>query len=112
MEHHRAGLARLLPDNPRLVPAERGADLAERVASDWRPAGLSSRERAMVVYALKLNDVPAQMIEADVVALRDVGLDDAQILHLNLVVGYFAFANRLTLGLGVSLEPDEGTRGG
>ena len=32
---------------------------------------------------------------------------DAEVLHLNLVVSYFAFANRLTLGLGLELEPEE-----
>jgi len=61
----------------------------------------------MVDYALLLNDAPGDVRESHLAPLRAAGLDDAAILHLNLVVGYFAFANRLTLGLGVGLEPPE-----
>ena len=44
------------------------------------------------------------MTEADIDALRTVGLDDRAILDLNMIVGYFAFVNRLADGLGVPLE--------
>ena len=67
-------------------------------------APLTERERALVAYSRKLNGAPATLVEADLVPLRAAGLGDAEILHANLVVGYFAFANRLTLGLGVELE--------
>ena len=97
MEHHAAGL-------DRLAKKTRGADFAEAVKSDYATAPLTDRERALVAYALKLNDTPADMEESDLLPLRAAGLSDAEILHGNLVVGYFAFANRLTLGLGVELE--------
>lgn len=97
MAHHAAGLARL-------ASRERGDAFAAAVAHDHATAALTARERALVRYALKLNDTPAAMEEADVLELRAAGLADAEILHANLVVGYFAFANRLTLGLGVELE--------
>ena len=99
MEHHRAGLARLAAGRP--------AGFAEAVAADWRTAPLRPRERAMVVYAIALNDGPGAMRREYLAPLRAAGLRDHEILHLNLVVGYFAFANRLTLGLGVELEPPE-----
>ena len=38
--------------------------------------------------------------------MRDAGLSDQAILEANLVVAYFAYANRIADGLGVSLEPD------
>ena len=82
----------------------RGADFARQVRDDPESAPLSDRERALLGYALKLNDEPAAMCEADLAPLRAAGLSDAEVLHANLVVGYFAFANRLTLGLGVELE--------
>ncbi len=82
----------------------RGADFAAAVKHDHAKAPLNERERALVAYALKLNDTPATMEEADLAPLRESGLQDAEILHANLVVGYFSFANRLTLGLGVELE--------
>lgn len=58
----------------------------------------------MLEYADKLTRAPWTMREADVIALRDVGLSDGEILDLNQVTGYFAYANRLADGLGVELE--------
>ncbi len=45
------------------------------------------------------------MVEADVRRLREAGFEDADILDINQVTGYFAFVNRLADGLGVELEP-------
>ena len=55
-------------------------------------------------YAIKLTEAPAKMLEVDVQALRDAGLDDRSILDANMICGYFAFVNRLADGLGVPLE--------
>ena len=44
------------------------------------------------------------MIEADVHELRGAGFEDADILDINQITGYFAFVNRLADGLGVELE--------
>lgn len=44
------------------------------------------------------------MSMGDVEALRRVGLDDRQILDVNLVASYFCFVNRIVHGLGVELE--------
>ncbi len=58
----------------------------------------------MLEYALKLTLEPWNMIQADVQKLRDVGFEDADILDINQITGYFAFVNRLADGLGVELE--------
>jgi len=58
----------------------------------------------MVDYALKLTREPAQMREDDVETLRDVGLDDREILDLAMIVAYYGYVNRLADGLGVALE--------
>ncbi len=42
------------------------------------------------------------MNQQDVEALRSAGYDDGQILEINQVSAYFAYANRTVLGLGVS----------
>lgn len=39
-------------------------------------------------------------------ALRSQGLDDGEILEINQVAAYFAYANRTVLGLGVTTEGD------
>ncbi len=40
----------------------------------------------------------------DVDALRSAGLTDVDILNANLTTAYFAYANRVADGLGVTLE--------
>jgi uncharacterized peroxidase-related enzyme len=82
-------------------------DRVEAFTSD--PAGfdLPERDHAMVAYALKLTTTPGEMVEDDVRHLRAVGLDDQQILSVNMAVGYFNFVNRIAVGLGVEFTPDE-----
>jgi alkylhydroperoxidase family enzyme len=64
----------------------------------------------MLEYAVKLTLEPWNMVEGDVIALREAGFGDAAILDINQVTGYYAFVNRLADGLGVELE--EGTSAG
>lgn len=99
MAHHRAGLARLTRRRP-----GRDAAWIAQLLQDWRSAELTDRERALLVYADKLTRRPGAMVEDDIAPLRAVGLSDEAILQANLVVAYFAFANRIADGLGVQLE--------
>lgn len=94
-----------------LSKASRGEEFARAVREDVATAPLTGRERALLDYAVRLNDAPAELREEHLAPLRAEGVTDAEILHANLVVGYFAFANRLTLGLGVDLEPEEHDKG-
>ena len=59
----------------------------------------------MLDYCYKLTLEPWNMVEEDVIALRNEGFSDAAILDINQVTGYYAFVNRLADGLGVELEP-------
>ncbi len=58
----------------------------------------------MLTYAVKLTLEPGNMIEADVVTLRDAGFSDRDILDINQIAGYYAYVNRLASGLGVESE--------
>lgn len=58
----------------------------------------------MLTYAEKLTLEPGRMVKADVIALRDAGFTDADILDINQITGYYAYVNRLADGLGVELE--------
>ena len=78
--------------------------LVEALQTDWRTADLSAADRQMLTYTEKLTLTPWDMVEADVIALCDVGFSDAAILDINQVTGYYAFVNRLADGLGVELE--------
>ena len=55
-------------------------------------------------YAVKLSLEPWHVTELDIQRLREVGLSDRDIVDANQVVSYFAYANRVTDGLGVELE--------
>jgi uncharacterized peroxidase-related enzyme len=93
--HHGEGLRRLTKDD----------ELVERLKSDFRQAPLSEQDRAMLEYAVKLTVEPWNMTQADVERLRHAGFQDADILDINQITGYYAFVNRLADGLGVELEP-------
>lgn len=103
-EHHAAGLRRLLPEDRRPI-----ADTLAR--GDEADAPLSDRERAMVDYGAKLTRSPGQMTQGDIDAMRAAGLTDREILDVTQVAAYFAYANRIVLGLGARLGDDEGDTG-
>ncbi|MFK7837957.1 MAG: carboxymuconolactone decarboxylase family protein [Sulfitobacter sp.] len=101
VEHHFAGMKRLLRDDAR-ADAIRAA--IER--GDIAAAPLDAREHAALRYAQRLTQTPADMAETDVTALRMAGWDDGEILEINQVTAYFAYANRTVLGLGCSTDGD------
>ncbi len=78
----------------------------DRIRQNVWTAGLSDRTMAMLVYALKLNRMPSDVVEADLNDLRSIGCSDQEIVDMNLVVSYFSFANRVALGLGVGSRPE------
>ena len=90
-----------------LIGDEERAARIVRALHDRDPAAVfEGAELALMRYAEKLTVNPGQMEEADVVALRDAGLDDGQILEANQIIGYFNYVNRLLNGLGVSTAGD------
>jgi uncharacterized peroxidase-related enzyme len=74
--------------------------------TDPRAAELSSREAALVDFAIRSTQNLDTIGEADIQALKDLGLDDRSILDLTHVIGFFAYANRMVELLGVPLEDD------
>lgn len=58
----------------------------------------------MLDYAAKLTRTPWDMQESDVIHLRELGFDDRSILDMAQVTAYYAYANRIADGLGISLE--------
>ncbi len=100
VEHHFQGLRRLL-DNDKRAYAIRTA-----FESNEFDGVFDKREQAMLHYAEHLTRSPADIDEEKVVAMREVGLSDGEILEINQIVSYFAYANRTVLGLGVSTVND------
>jgi uncharacterized peroxidase-related enzyme len=78
--------------------------LVEQLIQDYRQAQITDSDRAMLDYAIKLTLEPWNMVEDDVIALRERGFSDSAILDINQVTSYYAYVNRLADGLGVELE--------
>jgi uncharacterized peroxidase-related enzyme len=80
----------------------------ERIFADGVEADLDPRQRALLQFSVKLSQSPPQIDATDMAALRDAGLDDAEILDLILSTALFGWANRLmhTLGEPVMPEPE------
>jgi uncharacterized peroxidase-related enzyme len=71
---------------------------------DYCLAKLTAADRQMLDYSAKLTRTPWEMTEDDVRRLRACGFSDRAILDIVQVVAYYAYANRIADGLGVSLE--------
>jgi alkylhydroperoxidase family enzyme len=57
-------------------------------------------------YTEKLTLTPGAMVESDVTALKEAGVDDGEILEANQIIGYFNYVNRCLNGLGVTTDGD------
>ena len=101
VEHHYAGLQRLLADNPDRAARIRRALETNKFADTFEPA-----QMALLEYARKLAIHPSQLTEEDIRALRNHAIPDGEILEVNQVTAYFCYANRTVLGLGVTTVGD------
>jgi uncharacterized peroxidase-related enzyme len=100
VDHHFAGLSRLLNDH------KRAAEIVESLTNDTPANAFSGRELAALEYAKELTLDATAISENDIAHLREAGFDDGEILEINQVVAYFAYANRTVLGLGVHTAGD------
>ena len=100
VEHHYEGLKRLLDNNARANQIRRSFE-SGNTADVFEGKLLTGLD-----YARKLTYAPGAMIEDEIVNLRNAGFDDGEILELNQVISYFAYANRTVLGLGVNTDGD------
>lgn len=100
LANHWANARHLIGDEPR-------TDAIEAALHNDRPEDVfEGAELALMRYAKKLTRDPAAMVESDIQAMRDAGLDDGQILEANQIIGYFNYVNRCLNGLGVTTEGD------
>ncbi len=87
---------------------ETSADEVIKVATDWRSAALNEQEFAVLEYAERLTQTPILIGRDDLEPLREVGLDDDQILAAILAICYRNFIARSADMLGVEQQrPDE-----
>jgi uncharacterized peroxidase-related enzyme len=82
--------------------------MASIIMHDYGSASFNDETLAIVVFVEKLTREPSEMTEYDVQKLRQVGLEDKQILSVVLITSMFAFMNRIADGLGVEIEDHKG----
>ena len=102
VEHHFAGLRRLLRDDARAALIRAALETGDHGAH------FTPGEAAALAYARALTLAPGDRhaLLGHVAAMRAAGLDDGRILEVNQVAAYFNYANRTVLGLGVSTQGD------
>jgi uncharacterized peroxidase-related enzyme len=82
-------------------------EIIQRLYDEGLDTPLEPRLRAVVDFAAKLTRSPDKMVPADLLPLRQAGLDDADILDLVHATAMFANANRLMQTLGEPVMPEE-----
>ena len=80
--------------------------LAETIAQNWRVAGLPARQHAMLAFAVKLTNAPAEMGEPDRATLRDAGFTDRDIWDIAAVAAFYNMSNRLAAAVEMQPNPE------
>ena len=101
VEHHFAGLKRLLNDDVKATQIRSAID-----TNNIENAPLENRQKTAMEYARKLTNNPGSIREESIEKLRADGFTDGEILEINQVCAYFSYANRTVLGLGCSTKGD------
>lgn len=83
-------------------------DELERIARDYRNAGLSEAEVAMMDYAEKVSRASYAMTDADAERLRDLGFTDREIVDITLAAAVRNYYSRAIQALGAAVEVPPG----
>lgn len=73
----------------------------DRITLDYRRAGLTEKQMAMLDFAVKLTLDPVTVSEEDVEDLRAVGFNDEDVWDIAEVTAMFNFTNRLSSATGM-----------
>ena len=69
--------------------------LADQVATNYRKADITPRQKAMLDYALKVSREAWEVTDADHEALRAAGFSDDDIWDIGAITAFFGLSNRL-----------------
>jgi uncharacterized peroxidase-related enzyme len=83
-----------------------GREQALAVQADYRNAGLSEQQVAMLAYAEQITRDASQIGQADIDRLRTVGFSDLNIADIALAASYRNFMSRYFDAVGATVEPE------
>jgi len=69
--------------------------IADQVASNYRKADLTPKQKAMLDFAMKISQQAHEVSDADFTALRAHGFGDEEIWDIAAVSAFFALSNRM-----------------
>jgi uncharacterized peroxidase-related enzyme len=69
--------------------------VADQLATNYRKADITPRQRAMLDFAMKVCTDSATIEEADFEALRAHGFDDEDIWDIGAITAFFGLSNRM-----------------
>lgn len=69
--------------------------ISEQVAANWRKAGITPRQKAMLEFALLVAQAAELVGEDDRQALREAGFDTEEIWDIAAIAAFFSMSNRL-----------------
>jgi len=69
--------------------------IADQLATNYRKADITPRQRAMLDFAMKVCIDSAAVEEADFAALRAHGFDDEDIWDIGAITAFFGLSNRM-----------------
>jgi uncharacterized peroxidase-related enzyme len=84
---------------------EKAPRLADQLATNWRKAEISERQRAMLEFAVKVSQDSQNLGEADFAALAAHGFTGDDAWDIGAIASFFAMSNRLANMTG--MRPNE-----
>ena len=78
--------------------------LVEALERDYTSAPITTQERLMLDYVVKLTRDATKVSRDDHERLRAAGFDDKAILQITLIASWFNYINRVADALGVGRE--------
>jgi uncharacterized peroxidase-related enzyme len=69
--------------------------IADQLATNYRKADISERQKAMLDYALKVSREAETISDADHQRLRDLDFDDDDIWDIGAISAFFGLSNRI-----------------
>ena len=74
---------------------EKNPLLADQVATNYRKANISTRQRAMLDFALKVCERSDAIEDADFMALKEHGFSDEDAWDIAAITAFFGLSNRI-----------------
>ena len=80
--------------------------IADQVATNYRKADLSERQKAMIDFAVKVSQRAQEVGEADLAALAAHGFSEADAWDIAAVSAFFGMSNRIANAFSIPSNPE------